>query len=521
MPRECHVPGILVLNTGSKPDHGSTLMPARKWTLHRIHKWLGLVAASWLLVLGLTGFLLDHRDTWRWLWQDGVSANWVNAEVKDKSESGQVRLYQLNPLHPEQQVSGGLTGMWWSENAGKNWQATRFERTEIAPMVYALVFTPAGDVWIASDDGLWLSKDQGKTARQHLLAGKWISTITINEKQQQLSGVIARSKIFHYDLKSGDLNWPALQPVDSAILPDSVNLSRFTRDLHYGRGVFTIWLSLLWNDVSAIAMVVIPVTGLLFYFLPLKWKRNKRQNKMVSPHYKKQLVRWLFRLHAPLSGLIASLPILYLSLSGILLDHSTALRSWMKSVDITRQWQTPVYSLASWEGEIYGLVTARDKPTGFSIGTRLGLFSTEDNGRHWQRELLPGPVSFFVWTLRQQQDAIFIGGMGGPNLVKQGKRSWHAVKAAGHMPSDITSSGSQWIWKSHHGLVAGNPKTGFRHHQLRLPGTTYIPWFYVIDALHSGVLIHSQWKWVNDFIAVLAVILVLTGLIRWWRKKWI
>ena len=53
------------------------------------------------------------------------------------------------------------------------------------------------------------------------------------------------------------------------------------------------------------------------------------------------------------------------------------------------------------------------------------------------------------------------------------------------------------------------------------PVTDYVPWFYVLDGLHSGVLIHSQWKWVNDFIAVIAIFLVITGLIRWWRKKWI
>ena len=496
-------------------------MPARKWTLHRIHKWLGLVASVWLLVLGLTGLLLDHRDTWRWLWQGGISSNWVNSTVKDKSQSGQVRLYQVSPLQPALQVSGGLTGLWWSENSGQDWQATRFDAAETSPMIYALAFTRTGDLWIASDDGLWISKDQGKTAQQNKLAGKWISTITFNEKQKRLSGVVARSKIFHYHLESGEINWPILNPVMEDNLPVTINLSRYTRDIHYGRGIFTIPISLLWNDIAAIAMVVIPVTGLLFYFLPLKWKRKKRKNKTVSHRYKKQLIRWLFRLHAPFFGLIASLPILYLSLSGILLDHSTALRGWMKSVDITRHWQTPVYRLSSWEGEIYGLVTAKNKPTGFSIGTRLGLFTTEDNGGHWRRELLPGPASFFVWTLRQQQDAIFIGGMGGPNLVKQGRRPWLAVKAAGHMPSDITRIGSQWIWKSHHGLVTGNLKTGFHHHHLSLPETTYIPWFYVIDALHSGMLIHSQWKWINDFFAVLAIILVVTGLIRWQHKKWI
>ncbi len=48
-----------------------------------------------------------------------------------------------------------------------------------------------------------------------------------------------------------------------------------------------------------------------------------------------------------------------------------------------------------------------------------------------------------------------------------------------------------------------------------------VPWYFVIEALHSGLLFHAQWKWLNDLFAILAIVLVLTGLVRWWRVKWI
>jgi hypothetical protein len=35
-----------------------------------------------------------------------------------------------------------------------------------------------------------------------------------------------------------------------------------------------------------------------------------------------------------------------------------------------------------------------------------------------------------------------------------------------------------------------------------------------------GTIFWSEWKWVNDVFAVLAVFLSVTGLIRWWRQKW-
>jgi len=493
-----------------------------RWTLHRIHKWMGLVAAIWLIVLGSTGFLLDHRDTWRWLWQEGVSENWVNDDVIEKSKTGQTRLYQINSENSQQHVAGGLTGLWWSADAGKNWFKTKFIGVDKPPMISTVLFTSKNKLWIASDDGLWLSNNGGMSALHITLEGNWVSALSINEQTRTLTGVINRTKIFKYVIERNEIDLLDIKPANVESLPKAISLSRFIRDIHYGRGIFEIPLSLLWNDISAIAMVILPLTGLLFYWLPKRWRRNIQKKKKTSHKVKKQSIRWLFRLHGPTFGLITAIPLIYLSLTGILLDHSKELRDWMKSIEVTRSWQTPVYNLKSWKGEIYSVVNYLDNPDKFSVGTRIGLYTTENNGQHWIREKLLGDKAWFIWTLRLQKENIFIGGMGGPNMVKINHQAWVPVKGVGHMPSDITlDAKSNWVWKSRHGLKSGNLKSGFNHKEINFPVTNYIPWFYFFDALHSGVLIHTQWKWVNDFIAVLAIILVLTGLIRWWRKKWI
>ena len=492
-------------------------MLSSRWTLHRIHKWMGLIAAVWLIVLGLTGFLLDHRDTWRWLWQGGVSESWINDTVVDKSKTGQTRLYQINPKDSQQHVAGGFTGLWWSANAGEDWLKTKFIGANRAPMISAVLYATKNKVWIGSDDGLWLSINGGMSASPVALAGEWISALSINQKTKILTGVIERTKIFNYSIETKQINFINIKPVNIGSLPKAISLSRFTRDIHYGRGVFDIPLSLLWNDISAIAMIVLPLTGFLFYWFPKKWRKDKKQNKKISHKFKKQSMRWLFRLHGPTIGLIAVIPFIYLSFTGILLDHGKELRGWMKSIQVTRTWQTPVYNLKNWEGEIYGIVRYLDKPEKMSVGTRLGLYTTEDNGHTWQRDNLLKDKALFIWTLRRHEENIFIGGMGGPNLAKLGGQSWVAVKNVGHMPSDITiDAKGNVLWKSRHGL-----KDSSGHKKISFPVTDYVPWFYVVDGLHSGVLIHSQWKWFNDFIAVISILLVITGLIRWWRKKWI
>lgn len=489
---------------------------ASRWTLHRIHKWMGLIAAFWLIILGTTGFLLDHRDTWRWLWQSGVSEVFINNVVIDKSKTGQIKYYQINPNNSEQHIAGGLTGLWWSDNAGKNWLRTKFIGVANAPMISTILFQSKNKLWIASDDGLWLSLNEGKSATQLILGGSWVSALAVNKKTKILTGVIDRTKIFNYSTETKQIEFIDIKPVNVESLPKAISLSRFTRDIHYGRGVFDIPISLLWNDISAVAMIILPLSGFLFYWLPKRWRRNIHKKK-ISHKYKKQSMRWLFRLHGPTFGLISALPFIYLSLTGILLDHGKELRGWMKSIQVTQSWQTPVYNLKSWDGEIYGIVNYLDNPKKFSVGTRLGLFTTADNGQHWQRERTFENKALFVWTLRRHGENIFIGGMGGPNMMKLGDKPWLAVKGVGHMPSDITiDNKSNVIWKSRHGL-----KSSFKHKHVNFPVSNYIPWFYVLDGLHSGVLIHSQWKWVNDVVAVIAIFLVITGLIRWWRKKWI
>lgn len=499
----------------------SKLLTSR-WTLHRIHKWMGLIAAVWLIVLGLTGFLLDHRDTWRWLWQEGVSETYVKDIILDKSKKGQIKYYQISPNDPQQHVAAGLTGLWWSNNAGGSWNKTKFIGVDNAPMISTVLFASGGKLWIASDDGIWLSINGGMSALQISLSGNWVSALSFNENTNILTGVIERTKIFKYAVEVNQLVFIDIKTVKVESLPTAISLSRFTRDIHYGRGVFKSWISLLWNDISAIAMIVLPLGGFLFYWLPKRWRRDIKQKKKISHRYKKQSMRWLFRLHGPTFGLISAIPLIYLSLTGILLDHAKELRGWMKSTQITQSWQTPVYNLNSWDGEIYGIVSDLENPTKFSVATRLGLFTTNDDGQHWIREKMLDNKSMFVWTLRRHGKNIFIGGMGSPNMVKFDKQPWLPVKGVGHMPSDITmSDNTHWVWKSRHGLKAGNIKDGFNTKSVSLPIIGYVPWFYVIDGLHSGALIHSQWKWFNDLIAVLAIILVVTGLIRWWRKKWI
>lgn len=498
----------------------------KKWTLHRLHKWVGLLAALWLAVLGMTGLLLDHRDSWAWLWQSGVSSIFVPEEIEKKAATGAYKIYQVDPNNLSYHVTGGQNGLWWSSRSGQHWQAAKFHRRETMPQVYAALFTIEANVtvlWLASDDGIWCSSDSGRNFVRVALPQHMITALTRGNNDYSLMGVMDRSTVFEFNTQIGSIVRYALQPVPETQLPKAITLSRFVRDLHYGRGFITAPWSLLWNDLAAVALFAMPLTGLLFFFLPRIWRKRKQQGIKVNHVYKKQSMRWLYRLHAPTLGLMAFIPILYIAITGIMLDHSAGLRGFMKQTNVPRNWQTPVYRLNSWQGEIYSIVTYSHEPQRFSLGTRLGMFTTNDHGQSWRREKLLNGKALFIWSLHRQEDEIFIGAMGGPNLFKPDDHTaWQPVKDSGHMPTSINWLADKTWWiKTRDGLRQGHVSQGFSSVDVTFPQAGFIPWFYFFDGLHSGLLIHAQWKWLNDLFAILACLLVITGLIRWWHKKWI
>ena len=50
-----------------------------------------------------------------------------------------------------------------------------------------------------------------------------------------------------------------------------------------------------------------------------------------------------------------------------------------------------------------------------------------------------------------------------------------------------------------------------------LAGATF--YLFMVD-VHTGNVFHPQFKWVSDLIAILAILLVMSGPILWWRERW-
>ncbi|MGD0641223.1 MAG: PepSY domain-containing protein [Roseiarcus sp.] len=565
-------------------------------TLYRwsfvVHKWIGLIAALWIAVLGLTGFFLDH-ESWRWQNQTLTPAWLTTPALEQSAKLGLVRLLQIDPGDRAHEVAGGPRGLWVSRDAGETWQATAFANGD-RPQILAI--EPDGALgwkrlWLAADDGVYLSDDGGAIARQATLRGDYVTSLAVGAAPSEMIAVVDHSRVVRFKTDDPATATPiALAPPGPEARPDGVGLNRFMRELHFGKGVVDPFSSVLMSDVGGVGMFVLPITGVLFWALPKWWRARARRKDRArtSKATKKATVLWLFRLHSVTLGVASALMIVYLSVSGIFIGHSRELGAWMRSVHIPQAYLTPIFAIHSWNDWIDSVVAYPGKPDALTIGNRVGLFTTLDGGKSWTLDKgADGRPLQSAGRLRRLDDKVLVpNGMAGPSLIRDADLALHQVDVGDQyapmamatvgehrharpqngeagaggamagmdhaqptdhphhmggmggtsgmagmgdmdsmanmfMPSDVTPLGDKFAWKTTDKLLVTDADGRIADKIVvkapNEPGVPLSTWFLRI---HMGTIFWSQWKWVNDVFAIAAVLLSVTGLIRWQRKKW-
>ncbi|MDH4183997.1 MAG: PepSY domain-containing protein, partial [Nitrospinota bacterium] len=508
----------------ARDETRATAHPNRRWRLswRWLHKWGGIVSALWLALLGVTGFFLDHRD-WRLIWQTSVPESVFPGKFLEETRRAEFTIYQINPWDAKKRVAGGRRGLWTSSDGGGEWKPCRFEGMTGAPQALALIGDPLqgwNRLYAATDDGVWVSSDGGLSFQTFALQGKYINAISYGHGKSELLCVVDRSRIIEIDSGTGAAAAINLKPAGSAVAAGRIGFSRFVHDLHFGRGLVSGLGSILVNDLGGVMMLLLPLTGILFWLAPLRWKGREAQASHDQRMSHRLTMKVLHRSHGLYFGLISIIPIIYLSLTGIILDHRDALNDWMKKIQISKAYLTPVYEMSSWNGEIQAVMGYQGDPAKFSLGARSGLYTTTDGGKNWSREQLPGPPSCYVWSVNRLGDQLFVGGMGCPNSVMSGKGGWKPVQGAGHMPVSVAMQGNGTVSMLSHGaLYTGDFDRGFSKTTINLPRPEGEPLFTLLDGLHSGLIFSKHWIWVNDAVSVLAISLCVSGLIRLWRSR--
>lgn len=486
-----------------------------------LHKWAGLVAALWLIVLGGTGLVLDHPE-WRRPNQATVPESWGSPDLTRFIRVTYMRQILVDSSNSSHWLGGSERGLWSSVDGGTSWRPVNFEGIEYSPQILALAAHPDdgfGRALVGTDEGIWQLSPRGN-ADFLMLREHRINALSAGPASSEVVGVSDHSRVFVFDTATDKISWPIMQPVEP-VISGAVTLNRYVLNMHFGHGIAEGKYGVLINDYSGIAMVILGVSGFSFWFVRRRWRRKPSAS---TPQRKKRISAWLFRSHAPIIGILAIVPIFYVSVTGIFGDHIRAIYKWSESVTVPAPLVPAGFSMRSLQGDIQDIVVNPADADGLIIATRKGLYTSGDGGQHWLRDdRLPIQKADYGNSLNlfRVADTLFLGAGLEANYVSQDGGSTWAVVAG---PFTGISSGAYadgtWYLKNSQGVFAGDSVTDMQQAPVKPPPLTGMPLFLFLADVHTGHAIAPWFPWVNDFVALLALILVISGPVIWWRKKW-
>lgn len=226
--------------------------------LRRYHRWLGLGLALPLILLAVTGVLLNHSDE-------------LGLDTRFAAQPWLASLYGVDPDVPESGYP--VAGRWVSQARDTLFLNAR----ELAPSRGALVGAARYEelLIVADADTLHLFTPNGRAiddlalpARHEVIRGLAVTPQRV--LVQTATGVLATDADMTRWIEAGDQPWPggvARQPLPQPLRADirrqllasTLSWERVLLELHSGRilGPAGPWLV----DIAAIVIVLLAVTG--------------------------------------------------------------------------------------------------------------------------------------------------------------------------------------------------------------------------------------------------------------------
>lgn len=532
--------GSSSLTEATSPTKEATVSPSSnnrtvRQIARQVHLWLGLIAFAWLFVLGITGFILDHPE-WRWTKQWTVTSAFGSDHIFIDETLGIIlRNFHVDHTNPERMIAGGERGLWRRANANAPWVDVPYENARGLPRLLAMVpdlRAPWQRIWLATDDGIWVVHGSEGQARQVALPGLEIAALSVGSSPAELIGATPdqafRLNVADTDTDLNEPLWISLADTQVRNMPETINLARVLTDMHLGWGLFSRDTSVLINDFGALAIAFLCVTGFVQWWLPRRWRNAKAGGRKTKAQGRTadraSTMRFIYRSHAPILGVLAVLPILYLCITGIFFDHARTFMVASKETHISRDLLFSAFDLTDMRGEITGVVGTPNKPETLSLMTRIGLVRTTDNGQTWDMvDDLPmlahakGGLTGTLYT----HGTTFVGTHGGPIYTRHdGEETWAQIPGLRMFIQDAAKIGDEWILKGSRGFVRGTLDGNLAPIEVPLPEMSGMPINSFVADLHAGFMFTDHWIWVNDVIAIIAIFLALSGLLNLCYRRW-
>ena len=427
--------------------------------IHKLHKIAGLSGGVFLFLLALSGFFLDH-DYWNFLYK--IQIKTTNPILLEK-EKKVINSIAIDGKHI---FIGTYRGIYEKQENEAQYKHT-----------FKHLVTDIAFPFIATNDGIYHYSNGVYTP--YLLGNKTITSLVLYK--DTLLAVENKHTLIEINTTSQHITNSCVPHIQKEQLQEDITLSRFIRDLHYGRGLFDGY-SLILNDYATLYLVFLVVSGYgIFYLIRKK-------------HYPKT-TRKFIKLHANIFVLFASFFLTILAISGIFLDHASSLRKMMKTTTINHSILPPVYNSLThdiWSVDFDG--------KNYRIGNRFGIYKSQDL-HQWKLE-----SKGFAYSMSRIGEKLYIGGMGAENKILE-KGNYQILKNTPHMFKDVYIQNKQSHYLSH------------SLDNSLLPNFQSVSLYTFLLAIHDGELFASWWIWINDYAAFMLLILIITGTLRFLKRK--
>ncbi|MCB4747885.1 MAG: PepSY domain-containing protein [Sulfurovum sp.] len=439
--------------------------------LRKLHKYAGIFSGVVLLLLSLTGFFLNH-DNWNFLYSTSIP----NSYLPKATVAEEKRLFNSYIVDKNQtrRIVAGFQGIFIQE------KGTAYRKVS-SLSVHALAESDS-ILYAATTNGIWYASKEEMTWKPLVLQTKVVTSLSIDDGK--ILAAIDKKRLVLLDTQ-GTLLKETDVKIEKKYLDHDITLARFVRDLHYGRGIFDYGLSLFLNDLAALWLVTLALSGyLLWYFI-----RHIRGNK----HYKRP-IQILLKVHASSFVLVTVIPLILLAVTGIVLDHSRIFSLFLKETKVSSSLLPPVYHTLKediWSVDYFNGV--------YRIGNRYGVFRSSDM-QHWILE-----NKGFAYCMMHTKDILYVSGMGAPNRIYKDGR-WHILTGAPHMFKSMNMINEKPVYFSSH--LKDTP----------LPKLNRTSLYTLMYSIHDGSFFSSWWAFVDDIASVLLLLLLFTGLQLWYKR---
>ncbi|MDD2277804.1 MAG: PepSY-associated TM helix domain-containing protein [Bacteroidales bacterium] len=336
--------------------------------IKKYHKWLGVTLAIFFMFFALSGIVMNHRGFFsrfdinrNWLPKEYRYSNWNNAAIKGVKEIGKDSL-----------LAYGNIGIWLTENSFSKFTDFNkgFPKGIDNRKISDLHKAQSGELFAATLFGLYRLSNQDNAWQKVQLPIEEERIVAIEELGDSLL-VVSRSHIL---LGYGKENYKTF-----SIIPLHGPFGAENRVTLF-RTIWTIHSGEIWGnagrivvDIGGIAMILLSITGLFYFFAPKVLRRIKSKTSLKSKI--KSANRWSFKWHLKV-GIIVSVLLLVVTTTGMFLRPPLLIPIASKTVKPIKgsRLDSPNY----WNDKLRDLVYDSHRKV-FLLATSDGIYFTPAN----------------------------------------------------------------------------------------------------------------------------------------------